>query len=89
MADVTACACSDDVLLCDGCRAGVVELAAAVAEMIAHTRANGVNEIEYADPFTGRVSRMRREGAVGWLIVDVRRLGSAERLRTRPSAGSA
>ena len=85
----TTCACSDEVLLCDGCRVGVVELAGAVAEMVAHTRANGVNEIEYADPFTSRVSTLRRDQAGAWCVVDVRLLGSAERLRTRPASGSA
>jgi hypothetical protein len=66
-----------------------IELAAAVAEMVAHTRANGVNEIEYADPFTGRASTLRRDAAGTWSVVDVRLLGSAERLRTRPASGSA
>lgn len=89
MADAPDCRCSDEVLLCDGCRASAVDLADAVAEMVAHTRANGVNEIEYADPFNGRVSKMRRDDTGRWSIVDVRLLGSAERLRTRPAAGSA
>jgi len=85
----STCACSDDVLLCDACRASAVELAVAVAEMVAHTRANGVNEIEYADPINGRVSTLRRDAADSWSVVDVRLLGSAERLRTRPASASA
>ncbi len=89
MADAPRCRCDDDVLLCDACRASAVEVADAVAEMVAHTRANGVNEIEYSDPFTGRVSKLRRDDSGAWCVVDVRLLGSAERLRTRPSSGSA
>ncbi len=89
MAAAPACACSDDVLICDACRRSAVDLAVAVADMVAHTRANGVNEIEYADPFTGRVSTLRRDGAGSWCIVDVRLLGSAERARTRPAAANA
>lgn len=85
----SACACSDDVLLCDGCRASAVELAVAVAEMVAHTRVNGVNEIEYADPINGRVSTLRRDAGDRWSVIDVRLLGSAERLRTRPAPASA
>ena len=89
MTDAPACRCSDDVLLCDGCRRSAIDLADAVAEMVAHTRANGVNEIEYADPFTGRVSKLRRDGSGAWDVVDVRRLGSAERARLRPVSRSA
>ncbi len=90
MADAPVCACNnDDTLLCEACRRSAVELADAVAEMVAHTRANGVNVIEYTDPFTGRVSTMRRDDSGAWLLVDVRRLGSAERLRTRPDSGHA
>ena len=89
MADAPRCACNDEPLLCEACRKSAVELADAVAEMVAHTRANGVNVIEYTDPFTGRVSTMRRDDSGAWLVVDVRPLGSAERLRTRPSSGHA
>jgi hypothetical protein len=90
MADAPACGCNDDEpLLCEVCRMGAVELAGAIAEMVAHTRANGVNVIEYTDPFTGRVSTLRRDDSGAWLVVDVRRLGSAERSRTRPSSGHA
>lgn len=89
MSDPPACGCNDDVMLCDACRRSAVDLADAVAEMVAHTRANGVNEIEYSDPFTGRVSKLRRDDSGTWSVVDVRLLGSAERLRTRPASGSA
>ena len=90
MAVAPACACTDDeMLLCEACRKNAVELADAVAEMVTHTRANGVNVIEYTDPFTGRVSTMRRDDSGAWCVVDVRPLGSAERLRTRPSPGHA
>lgn len=90
MADAPVCACSnDETLLCEACRRSAIELADAVAEMVAHTRANGVNVIEYTDPFTNRVSTMRRDDSGAWLLVDVRRLGSAERLRTRPGSGHA
>jgi hypothetical protein len=89
MGHPTVCACSDDVLLCDVCRATAVDVAAAVAEICDDTRANAVNEIEYTDPFTGRVSMMRREPDGQWAIKSVRQLGSAERARCRPTASSA
>ena len=90
MAEAPACARNDDdTLLCEVCRRSAVELASAVAEMVAHTRANGVNVIEYADPFTGRVSKLRRDDSGAWCVVDVRRLGSAERLRTHPGSSHA
>lgn len=90
MADAPVCACNnDETLLCEGCRRSAVELADAVAEMVAHTRAKGVNVIEYTDPSNGRVSTMRRDDSGAWLVIDVRRLGSAERLRMRPGSGYA
>jgi len=89
MSDAPVCRCSDDVILCDACRRSAVDVADAIAEAVAHTRANAVNEIEYADPTNGRVSKLRRDDTGRWAIVDVRLLGSAERLRTRPAAGSA
>lgn len=81
--------CSEDVLVCVGCRAAVIEIAAAVAEMCRTTRVNAVNEIEYTDPFTGRVSTVRRTPDGGWDVTDVRHLGSAERARCRPATSEA
>jgi hypothetical protein len=89
MGEPTACTCSDDVLLCDGCRATAIEVADAVAGIVDGTRANAVNEIEYTDPFTSRVSTLRRDDAGRWYVLDVRHLGSAERARCRPAATSA
>lgn len=83
------CGCCDEVPLCDTCRRAAVELAAAVAEICDTTRASAVNEIEYTDPFTGRVSTLRRGEAGQWSVVDVRPLGGIERARCRPAASSA
>jgi hypothetical protein len=77
------------VLLCDGCRASAIDIAAAVAEMCETTRVSAVNEIEYTDPFTGRVSTLRREPDGRWNVTDVRHLGSAERARCRPATSDA
>jgi hypothetical protein len=87
--DSTTCTCSDLVLQCERCRATAVDVAAAVAEICDHTRANAANEIEYTDPFTGRVSTLRRDGDGRWSVIDVRHLGSAERARCRPTNSQA
>lgn len=87
MSEAPRCACDDDVALCEACRRAAVELAAAVAEVCETTRA--VNEIEYTDPFTGRVSTLRRGEAGQWAVVDVRPLGGIERARCRPAASRA
>jgi hypothetical protein len=84
-----ACTCSEDVLQCEPCRAAAADIAAAVAQICAHTRVSAVNEIEYTDPFTSRVATLRRDGSGGWSLIDVRHLGSAERARCRPSTGRA
>jgi hypothetical protein len=89
MSEPTRCACCDDVLLCDACRQAAIELAAAVAEICETTRASAVNEIEYTDPFTGRVSTLRRGDGGQWSVTDVRQMGGIERARCRPAASSA
>ena len=89
MDEPTRCACSNEVPLCDACRRAAIDLAAAVAEICETTRASAVNEIEYTDPFTGRVSTLRRGDAGQWSVVDVRQMGGIERARCRPAASSA
>jgi hypothetical protein len=84
-----ACTCGEDVLQCEPCRLAAADIAAAVAQICAHTRVNAVNEIEYTDPFTSRVATLRVDGGGRWSVIDVRPLGSAERGRCRPLTGRA
>jgi hypothetical protein len=83
------CTCGDDVPLCEACRRAAIDVALAVADTCGHTRASAVNEIEYTDPFTGRVSTLRRDPSGAWDVTHVRPLGGVERARCRPPAGHA
>jgi len=89
MGEPAACECHDDSTLCERCRLTAIEVALAVEKICESTRASAVNEIEYTDPFTGRVSTLRREATGSWRVTDVRPLGSQERARLRPTASSA